>query len=80
MPRTRSLAWSELKIGIVSVVAILLGDFFCPVAWRFDVFAGGFAASADSAAAGTGEAGTAFDLSRSARNAVEDSTDFRPCR
>ena len=24
MPRTRSLAWSELKIGIVSVVAILL--------------------------------------------------------
>lgn len=26
MPRTRSLAWSELKIGIVSVVAILLAS------------------------------------------------------
>ena len=24
MPRTRSLAWSELKIGIVAVVALLL--------------------------------------------------------
>src|SRR4030095_10776308 len=24
MPRTRSLAWSELKIGLVSVVAIVL--------------------------------------------------------
>ena len=27
MPRTRSLAWSELKIGIVSVVAIALAMF-----------------------------------------------------
>ncbi len=24
MPRTRSLAWSELKIGIVAVIAIVL--------------------------------------------------------
>ena len=26
MPRTRSLAWSELKIGIVSIVALVLAD------------------------------------------------------
>ena len=28
MPRTRSLAWAELKIGIVSLVALLVGAFF----------------------------------------------------
>src|SRR6185295_4205797 len=27
MPRTRSLAWSELKIGIVSVVALVIASF-----------------------------------------------------
>src|SRR5437763_172155 len=25
MPRTRSLAWSELKIGVVAIVALVLG-------------------------------------------------------
>src|SRR6185436_18238644 len=28
MPRTRSLAWAELKIGIVSLVAIAVATFF----------------------------------------------------
>ena len=57
-------------------VAALLRDFFWPLAWRFD-FVGGFVASADAAA---GSVGFVFALSRSARNAVEDSTDLRPCR
>ena len=31
MPRTRSLAWSELKIGVVTVVAMGMGLFMPPV-------------------------------------------------
>ena len=27
MPRTRSLAWSELKIGILAVIAVVLAGF-----------------------------------------------------
>jgi phospholipid/cholesterol/gamma-HCH transport system substrate-binding protein len=28
MPRTRSLAWSELKLGVVGIIAVLLATFF----------------------------------------------------
>ena len=34
MPRTRSLAWAELKIGIVAVVAMILAIMIIVAAWE----------------------------------------------
>ena len=45
MPRTRSLAWSELKIGILTIVAIVIA------AVTIFMLTGGRAASSGSATA-----------------------------
>ena len=75
-PRAGAAWWRAADFFLV---VALLRDVFLPVALRVEVFAAAFAGSAGSAAA-AGSTGLVFDLSRSARNAVEDSTDFRPCR
>ena len=66
------------RVAAFFFVVALLRDFFLPVALRVEVFGACFAVSAAGVVDFAGS--SVFRLSRNARRAVEDSTDFKPCR